>query len=278
MKHILVPTDFSDNAWNALKYGIELFQKTKCTFYVMHINPIPGYTGAGTSVKRASGKLADTLLKDSMKNLNALIARTKELSLKTEHTFVPLAFYSHFTDTVKGVVENKNIDLIIMGTKGATGAKEVLFGSNTANVIKMSKCTVLAIPPHYSYKEPKEILFPTDYEITYEKEKFYQLLDIAKWYASSINVMHVSTGYDLSQKQENNKRELKKLLGSSSIFHDVPDNSVITAVNKFQVKTPVNLIVMVQNKHTFMERLFREPVIKKIGFHVTVPFMVIPQL
>ncbi len=278
MKHILIPTDFSDNAWNALRYGVELFKKTKCTFYLMHINPIPGYTGAGTSVKRASGKLADTLLKDSMKNLNELIERIDQLPLKTEHTFVPLAFYSNFTDTVKGVVENKNIDLIIMGTKGATGAKEVLFGSNTANVIKKSKCTVIAIPPHYVYKEPKEILFPTDFEIHYEKEKFDQLLEIAKWYSSNINVMHVSSGYDLSQEQEQNKKQLRKLLDSSSIFHDVPDTGVITAVNEFQDKTPVNLLVMVQNKHTFMERLFNEPVIKKIGFHVTVPFMVIPQL
>ena len=278
MKHILIPTDFSDNAWNALTYGIELFQKTKCTFYVMHINTIPRYTGAGTSVKRASGKLADTLLKDSMENLNALIARTKELPLKTEHTFVPLAFYSHFTETVKGVVETKNIDLIIMGTKGATGAKEVLFGSNTANIIKKSKCPVIAIPLHSAYKKPEEILFPTDYEIQYEKETFHQLLDIVKAYTSSVNVLHVSTGYDLTQEQEKNKQQLKKLLGSSSVFHNVPDNSIITAVNEFQVKTPVDLIVMVQNKHTFMERLFNEPIIKKIGFHVTVPFMVIPQL
>jgi nucleotide-binding universal stress UspA family protein len=189
-----------------------------------------------------------------------------------------LAFYSHFTDTVKGVVETKNIDLIIMGTKGATGAKEVLFGSNTANVVKKSKCTVIAIPPNYGFREPKEILFPSDYEIQYEKEKFPQLLEIADAYTSTINVLHVSTGYDLSPDQEQNREQLKKLLGNSSIFHDVPDNSVISAVNEFQLETPVDLIVMVQNKHTFMERLFREPVIKKIGFHVTVPFMVIPQL
>ena len=58
----------------------------------------------------------------------------------------------------------------------------------------------------------------------------------------------------------------------------MPENEIINAINTFQIKTRINLLVMVQNKHTFFERLFIEPVIKKIGFHITTPFMVIPQL
>ena len=90
--------------------------------------------------------------------------------------------------------------------------------------------------------------------------------------------MHVRTGYDLNVVQEKHKAQLEKLLGNSALFHEVSDNGIIAAVNEFQVKTRINLLVMVQNKHAFMERLFIEPVIKKMGFHVTVPFMVLPQL
>ena len=87
--------------------------------------------------------------------------------------------------------------------------------------------------------------------------------------------MHVRTGYDLNSTQLERKNQLEKLLGNNALFHEVPDNGIIAAVNDFQVKEKINLLVMVQNKHTFMERLFIEPIIKKIGCHVTVPFLVL---
>ncbi|MGB5379321.1 hypothetical protein [Muriicola sp.] len=59
-------------------------------------------------------------------------------------------------------------------------------------------------------------------------------------------------------------------------FHDLPSQEIIEGINSFKAKSTVNLLVMIQNKHTFIERLFIEPVIKKIGFHVTIPFMVLP--
>ena len=90
--------------------------------------------------------------------------------------------------------------------------------------------------------------------------------------------MHVRAGYELNPSQEKNKAQLGQVLENKGQFHEVPDNGIITAINEFQVKSKSNFLVMVQNKHTFIERLFIEPVIKKIGFHVTIPFMVLPQL
>ena len=103
-------------------------------------------------------------------------------------------------------------------------------------------------------------------------------MDIADEHGSQINVLHVSTGYELTADQEKQKNGLEKILGNKALFHDVSSNEIIDAINAFQAKEKINLLVMVQNKHTFFERLFIEPVIKKIGFHVTIPFMVIPQL
>jgi K+-sensing histidine kinase KdpD len=122
-----------------------------------------------------------------------------------------------------------------------------------------------------------EILFPTDFEIAYNKQGLNPLLEIADEHGSQINVLHVSTGNELTQDQEKQKKSLERILGNKALFHDVPNNEIIDAINAFQAKEKINLLVMVQNKHTFMERLFIEPVIKKIGFHVNIPFMVIPQ-
>ncbi|WP_273568522.1 universal stress protein [Maribacter halichondriae] len=77
MQNILVPTDFSENAFNALKYTLELFKKTKCTFHLLHIDPIPPYSGAGTAVRSASRNFGDYVLKQSKKELQDRWRRLK---------------------------------------------------------------------------------------------------------------------------------------------------------------------------------------------------------
>src|SRR5690606_15932551 len=87
MKNILVPTDFSENAFNALKYGLELFQEQKCTIYLLHVNPIPTYSGSATSLESSMASLQESLLKDSQRHLNELLTRVEGLSLGYKHTF-----------------------------------------------------------------------------------------------------------------------------------------------------------------------------------------------
>ncbi len=278
MKRVLLPTDFSDNSIEAIKYALLVYKEVTSTFYLLNT-----YTPAIYQTEYLIGSpgqigLGDILRESSMTQLEELKSRLENLFRNPKHTIIVHSAFNTLQGEITEKVEAENIDLIVMGTKGATGAKEILFGTNTVHVIKKAKCPVLVIPPKLAYKAPKEILFPADYEIKYEKQTFASLLGIAQQHKARINVLHVHQGYDLSIAQEKHKAQLEKLLGSRALFHEVPDNGIIAAVNDFQVKTPISLLVMVRNKHTFMERLFIEPVIKKIGFHVTIPFMVIPQL
>ena len=136
---------------------------------------------------------------------------------------------------------------------------------------------MIAFPSEFEYKEPKELLFPTDFEVDYTDEQFSALFNIADLHKSRIEVLHISTGIELTPKQKENKARLESLIGSRSYrYHDVPSQEIITGINQFQKTAEVQMLAMIQNKHTFLERLFIEPVIKKIGFHVTIPFMVIP--
>ena len=275
---ILLPTDFSDNSFEAIRYALLVFQNIKTTFYLLHTYTPPIYHTEYLIGSPGQIGLGDVMYETSQKQLERLQSRLKNQYENKKHTFVVHTAFNTLLGEVTETIENENIDLVVMGTKGATGAKEILFGTNTVHVIKKAKCPVIAVPPKFEYEAPKEILFPTDYEIEYNTEKFETLLTIANEHRSRINVMHVRTGYDLNKAQEKNKRQLEKLLGNKSLFHEMPDNEIIRAVNEFQLKEKINLLVMVQNKHTFLERLFIEPVIKKIGFHVSLPFMVIPHV
>ena len=277
MKRIILPTDFSDNAYNAICYAINLFEEEECTFYLLHtytpaiyqaeyVLHSPGQIGLGDIYQENSL----TQLKDLKKKLIAEFNNKK-------HTFMVHSAFNTLVDEIVETSKNENADMVIMGTQGATGAKEILIGTNTVHVIKKACCPVIAIPPNFKYETPKEILFPTDLGIDYQEEQLKALESLAKQHISRIDILHVSTGYDLNKEQLKNKAKLDGIFDRiAHLFHEMPNQEVITAINNFQQKNKVNLLVMIQNRHSFFERLFLEPVIKKLGFHVTIPFMVIP--
>lgn len=277
MKRILLPTDFSDTSLEAINYALVVFKDIECTFFLLHTYNPPIYQTEYLLGSPGLIGLGDVMKETSLTKMEKLKARLENQYKNSNHTFIVHTAFNTLVNEVMETIASEKIDIVVMGTKGATGAKEILFGSNAVHVIKQSKCPVIVVPPNFKYEAPKEILFPTDYEIAYQKNRFKPLLSLVKLHKSRINIVHVRTGYDLNEDQKNNKKQLEKLLGSSSLFHEMPENELINAIHTFQLKTRINLLVMVQNKHTFFERLFIEPVIKKLGLHITVPFMVIPQ-
>ena len=277
MTRILLPTDFSKNSLSSIHYALNLFKDMNCSFYLLNTYMPPVYHTEYLMGSPAQIGLGDIVQENSMNNLEDLKKQLEEAFNNTKHTFTTHSALNSLTSEVTRTVEAERIDLVIMGTQGATGATEILFGTNTVHVIKNAKCPVLAVPSGFKYEVPKQVLFPTDYEVDFDKKKLSILLKIVNKHLSEINVMHISTGYELSPIQRKYKKKLVQLLGENVLLHDVASNEIIAAVNAFQLKQKINLLVMVQNKHTFFERLFIEPVIKKIGFHVSLPFLVIPQ-
>ena len=278
MTRILIPTDFSKNAFEAITYALKTYAELKCTFYLLNTYTPPVYHTEYLIGSPGQFGLGDILQESSAGQLAELKTRLEDEYENPKHTIIVKSAFNTLLSEISETVKAEHIDLIIMGTKGATGAQEILFGTNTVHVIKKAKCAVIAVPPAFEYEAPKEILFPTDYEIAYDKKKLAPLMALAHQHRSRINIMHVRSGHDLTIVKEKHKSQLENIVGNTALFHEVPDNGIIEAINAFQVKEKINLLVMVHNKHTFMERLFIEPVIKKIGFHISVPFMVLPQI
>lgn len=277
MTRILLPTDFSENSFTAISYALKLYKDLKCTFYLLNSYMPPVYHTEylmGSPAQIGLGDIVQQNSQDNLKNLKEKLLKEFENPL---HTFITHSALNVLSSEVSRTVEAEDIDIVVMGTQGATGAKEILLGTNTVHVIKNSKCPVLVIPSKFEYETPEQILFPNDFEVSLENNSLSQLLKIVNSHISQVNVMHVYTGDDLSPVQQKNKEKLAQVLSKNAFFHEVSSNEIIAAINDFQVKQKINMLVMVQNKHTFLERLFIEPVIKKIGFHVTVPFLVIPQ-
>ncbi|TGV04333.1 universal stress protein [Flavivirga rizhaonensis] len=277
MKKILLPTDFSNNSWNAISYALQLFKNETCKFYLLNAYTPVIYHVEYVLVSPAQYGLGDAVRENALKQLEDFKTRIEKEFSNPKHTLKTMAVFNTLVSEIKEVVDKKAIDYVVTGTKGATGVKEVLFGSNTVHIFKNVKCPVIAIPDDFSFEKPHEVLFPTDYEIDYKDHHLKPIIDIVSLYNTRVNILNVSYGYDLSESQKAHKSILETYFKNTThLFHSVSNQNVPEAITNFQIKAKINLLIMINNKHSFFENLFFKSTINQIGFHLNVPFLVIP--
>lgn len=277
MKRILLPTDFSDNSWNAIKYALQLFKDEKCTFTLLNTYTPIIYQLEAAQLYTAQYGLENAMKEVSRKGLEKIQERIDIEFSNPNHTFSQISAFNTLSDEINELHSGHVMDLIIMGTKGASGLHEVLFGSNTIHVIKKAKCPVLAIPSEFDYEAPHEILFPSDYNVEFQERHIQPILDITNRFYSRVHILNVSKGNAITEAQEQNKHRLLKYFKKTEhVFHLVIHKNVPEAIADFQQKSKINLLIMLNNKHSFFENLFFKSNIKHIGFHLNIPFLVIP--
>jgi len=276
MKNILLPTDFSDNSWNAIIYALQLFKGEECNFYLLHAYTPVIYHAEQILTNPEQFDFTDAIGEMAEKNLQEIKERIEKEYKNTKHTFVKIAVFNTLLRAIDEFQADKKIDFIIMGTKGATSTKALLFGSNTVHVFNRATCPVLAVPNNFSFETPHEILFPSDYNLDFNESQIKPIIDIAKYFHSRSNILHVYYGEVLSVTQKNNKKQLENFFkGSAYLFHEVKNKNISQAIADFQLKTRINLLVMLNNKHSFFENVFFKNKINQIGFHLNIPLLII---
>jgi hypothetical protein len=259
-----------------MKYATMLLKGIPCNFYVLNVFKIPYLTNDELMVQNAE-KLAHIerdLLDASQKGLQNII---KKIKIDTNHTFKRISEFNFFINSIKKNVKDKKIDLIIMGTKGASGIKEIFMGSNTGDVIMKADCNVLAVPENAIFKVPEEIAFPTDFKVSYQKEDLNLLSKIAGSFDSNISIVHLKDEKKLSKEQELNKKSLKDIFNDKSFsFYTLTNTDFETAVNCFtQSRANIDMIAIVAKHYNFFQRLFFKPKVEELSFHTNIPLLVL---
>ncbi|MEO8960360.1 MAG: universal stress protein, partial [Ginsengibacter sp.] len=182
MKQILVPTDFSKSANNALDFAVQSAKILPAEITLLHSFEVNGnmytdYMGVNkeftlTLFNEANEKLAD--LKQRIKETDGVVVDT-------------LVSKEPLQEAIKKSIKEKAFDLVIMGTLGASGLKEKLWGSRTSAVIGKSAVPVMVIPIDYKWEKPKKILLATN---QFEKEPAILnfLFELAGLYMASVQV------------------------------------------------------------------------------------------
>lgn len=277
MKKILLPTDFSDNAFNAIQYAVQLFENEACIFYLLNTYTPVLYDTEYILYSPSQLSLDEIYRNNSQKGLKKVENKINQKFQNPNHTIEKISSFNLLNEEILEQVKEKEIDLVIMGTQGATGAEEILFGTNTVHAIKKTKVPLLAIPSNFEFVQPKNILFPTDYDINYTAKHLQLLKDLADTFNSKLHILHVIFGNPLEEKQENSKKILGEYFQEiRHQFYSIEKNTVTEGIYDFQEENSIDLLAMISNKHSFFENLLFRPVINDIGFHVKIPFLVIP--
>lgn len=282
MRHkILIPTDFSKNASNALRYAIELYKNDSCDFYLLNVfsatsnildslmNMEPGselYETAKLHSENGLAKIYDMITMSDYDN--------------PKHNFKTVSVFNNTIDAIKDIVEKKDIEMIVMGTKGETHSRATAFGSTAIYVMeKVRNCPVIVVPLNAKTELPTEIVFPTSYKTHYKKRELNYLIDISKKCKATIIVLHISEETELNKAQKENKLLLEEILeGTTYKCHFLSHNSIEAAVNIFVESRGSDMVAFINKKHAFFGSLLTNPMVKSISFHSKVPILVMHDL
>ncbi|MEJ2113115.1 MAG: universal stress protein [Flavobacteriaceae bacterium] len=273
--NILLPTDFSDNAWSSIVYAMKLFAEQECTFYLFH-----SLTLKLSTMSNMTKQFSSLTKENAMKELLELKEMAEVSDANSNHRFEIILSFDELTNAIETEIIKNKIDLVVIGTKGAKGVKEFFFGSNSVKIIKkMRLCPVLIVPDEFDFVEPKQIALSTDFNRFFDDKELKYLKLLADMYNLKIRIVHIKDEKHLNDIQKYNIKVLKDHLDNFEIsFHWMPDyTKKAEEIKVFIEDLNIDLLVMVNYKHSLIEYIFNEPVIKKIGYQPIVPFLVVPE-
>ena len=278
MNNILIPTDFSENSWNAIEYALHFFSKSKTHFYLLHVDTPAVLANPNASVITGNSNNSHVLIPSSKKRLQDLVKKINlHFPSNPNHRFFTISDENYMIDSIRKQVLEKRINLIVMGTKGSTGLKNLPIGSNAGNVITKVKCTTLVVPENAMYTKPKEIVFPTDFSIFYRAETLQPITDMVEANNVAVNVLHVSRKADeLNEDQQKNKEYLDDyFVNYPHSFHFLKNSSLDEAVQKFVDNHEIGLITMLAKNLNYFQKILFHPTLKNISYYKNIPFLVL---
>jgi nucleotide-binding universal stress UspA family protein len=259
MDKILVPVDFSASSDWGFYYAYEMARQFGATLVAVHLYR-PPYIETTMPANMISAIIAEkeqAMLAHLRANTHpSLASQEAGESVKIEHILESWAA-SNITDVAKRI----NADLIVMGTHGADGAWNRVWGSNTSKVIAEAHCPVLAIPARTEYKKIENLAYATDYDVT-DLDNISQLAAFASVIKANLHCIHINlvTGEDTTARGQIFEEQFnarfaaqKKGLVNFSIRSSI---SVEDGLETFLRINNINILSMLTHKRGFWEKMF----------------------
>jgi nucleotide-binding universal stress UspA family protein len=268
-KKILVPVDFSDVSRSAALYAIYIAVHLKAEVVLISIVEVMH----GNSTIMNLKKLEDQMMRDADEQSSRL---TKEL--KSGNHGVKISSVTIMgTPIEQKVLEyaaDSDIDLIVMGTSGASGLKAAILGTNAAALINRSNIPVIAIPGGVKFKSINKIVLATDMVDLDKHAK--EIVRFAKVFNSSIDILHVAGTYREQRPVDELQSMLVQMTGYPQLsLKVVLSDDITAAINNYVTEQRADLLVMFTHELGLFEKIFGKGQTRKMAFHTEVPLLAV---
>lgn len=273
MRKILLPTDFSANSMNAIDYALHFFKNWECDFYILNVQKMSSYISDDLVSGSKSDSVFDSIATDNKRAINDLVLKLKKDYESESYAFHGLFDYDDIVSAVNEAVQFHAIDLIVMGTNGATGAEETLFGSNTLKVIRNSKCPTLTVPEHYTFTNIKSVLFSTQNCEDFSVEGIKAFNEMLDMHQPELNFLELDDDAIIMSKKEDNQC-LKELFPNREYtYYCLNTIPGLVAVNTATQLLKVDLHAVFIEKETFLDRLLFGSNTSKLVYRTLIPLL-----
>lgn len=263
MKKILLPTDFSENANNALAYAVDLANSFGSAITLVHAYQV--YSTAGSFVSVES-----FMQEDAARELLKIV-KDLEPKLKNGSTIDTKIIKGSTVDVITNVAEKQGFDAIVMGTQGASGLEEIFIGSTANGVIKNTDTPVLVIPSGFIYRPIQTIVLAVDEEEDFNAKILAPLVKIAQKNAALLRIYHKDIAHDGL-----NTTVDRYLDGLERTYHyELDTDNINEGINQFVREHKADLLCMIRRKRSFLEQVFHESVTTSTVFDSPVPLLIL---
>lgn len=269
MKRILVPCDFSDPAAQAFKFAVEIALKSRGEIFLLNVVEVP--------VMHETVLMPTLYFEQSLMNEMKATADKKFQKMKDKWgEGITVSTHVEFGVTITSIrqfIEEKKIDLVVMGTHGASGAREFLIGSNTEKIVRTSLVPVMAIKKSTKLSNVKNIVFPNDLDLENEHLTL-KVKELQNFFKATLHILYINSPA-FFQRDVDTKMRLKDFAKrfmlkdyTLNVYNDVDQEN---GINNFTREVKGDLIALATHGRRGISHLVSGSIAEDIVNHVDCP-------
>lgn len=268
MTKILIPTDFSEDAMNAVKYALELFGDQGVEYTLVHAYVDPT---SNIDVLPTAGIGAE---KESQQAVAKIGNQIREMYQDKSYSVSERSEYGSLSTALDRIAEDEQFDYVVMGTKGETADRSWFVGSVAKKTVQDSPFPVIIVPTGAKYADISQVVYTTDLEHD-EKKELEQVIDFSKARNAKVTLLHVDT--DVSSKAWS-IYELDEFVENSS-YPFITVKEVLTpdpeaGILDFSHENNADLVVLTTGTTTIFQKLLHRSVTTEILMKTDIPLLV----
>lgn len=268
MKTIIVATDFSTAASNAIDYATDMAKAINAKLLLLHIYQVSVLYSEIPVVLNEEAERQEAL-KEILRIKNELLNKTNgQVPIETEVRL------GSFFDELKIVCDYTKPYTVVMGSQGTTAAERLLFGGHTVHAMRHLAWPLIAVPLNVHFEGIKNIGFTCDFDNVTDNTPIEEIKMLMKDFNATLHILNTGKQRDFDPDIVFESGLLNEMLGPvSPKYHFITSENIDEGIIDFAEKNNIELLIVLPKRHGLLEKIMHKSLTKQLVLHSHVPVM-----